>query len=433
MRLKLIVPLQDKKAVKYLAPPLGLGVLAALTPPEIDVSITDENIEEVDFEEKVDLVGISVITPAAYNAYRIADKYREKGVRVILGGFHVTALPEEAIQHADAVCLGEMESIWQEVLDDFKQGNLQRVYRCKGWPSPLKIPIARRDLFKKRGYLIRNTILTTRGCPFTCDFCSVRSFFGGTYRFRPIEDILEEIATFKRGGPPVVFVDDSVIADPKRSKELFKALISYKIKWISQGTITMANDDELLDLMSRSGCVGIFIGFESLSQANLARSGKGINKVEQFEEAIKKIHSYGMIIMGAFMFGMDDDDESIFEKTLTFARRNKLELVAFGIITPFPGTPLYSKMKQAGRLLHENWKHYDAAHVVFKPKLMSPRVIQEGQAWAWKEFYSYPSIYQRLGIFRKNFLLSWLLNIVHRNVTPGLERIAKYEVPDLEN
>ncbi|GAG76628.1 unnamed protein product, partial [marine sediment metagenome] len=293
MKLELIVPTTQENFLnrkKAPGPHLGLAMVAALTPPEVEVSLTDENVTVIDFQKEIDLVGITAITITAKRAYEIADTFRAKGVKVVLGGSHPSALPKEASQHADAVVIGEAEGIWTNVIEDFKANKLQRIYSQRKQPSLLNLPIPRRDLFTNGAYYFRNTISTTRGCPNACSFCSVTSFFGRTYRCRPVEEILKEIETmnYKK---LICFVDDNIAGKPKFAKELFRALVSYKLKWIAQASVTIARDDELLKLAAASGCMSLLIGFETLSQDNLVAMGKRVNVVDKYEMVIRKIHS----------------------------------------------------------------------------------------------------------------------------------------------
>jgi len=387
-------------------------MVAALSPPEVEVSLTDESVTAIDFQKETDLVGITATTVTAQRAYEIADTFRARGVKVILGGIHPSFLPEEASQHADAVVIGEAEGIWSTVLEDFKTNNLQRVYRQRERPSLLNLPIPRRDLFAEGAYLVRHTISTTRGCPYSCSFCSVTSFFGHTYRCRPVEEILNEVETFNKR-KLIGFVDDNIVGNPKFAKELFRALIPYKIKWVAQASVTIAKDDELLRLVAASGCIALLIGFESLSQANLAAVGKRINAVDEYENVIRKIHSHGIAIYGFFIFGLDEDDEDIFQRTVGFAQKMRLEGASFGFLTPYPGTALYESLDKAGRIVTKDWSQYEY-DLVFEPKLMSPETLQKGCDWACRQFYSLPSILRRVGVARRNLAALWAANLSYR-------------------
>ncbi|MBI4297498.1 MAG: B12-binding domain-containing radical SAM protein [Chloroflexi bacterium] len=417
LKLELIAPAapeSGRKRKKALIPPLGLGLIAALTPPEFDVSLTDEKVTAIDFQKPADLVGITALTVTAHRAYEIADAFRARGVKVILGGIHPSILPEEAGQHADAVVIGEAEGIWPNLLEDFKANKLQRVYRDGGRPSLVGLPIPRRDLFAQGAYHIRNTISTTRGCPYSCSFCSVTSYFGHTYRTRPVEEILREIETF-RDRKFIAFVDDNIVGNPKFAKELFRALIPYKKKWAAQASVTVARDDELLRLAAESGCAGLLIGFESLSPASLASVGKKINVVDDYESVIRKIHSHGIAVHGFFILGLDDDDEAVFERTVRFAQKMRLESAQFDCPTPYPGTALCESWDKDGRIITKDWSQY-GYKLVFEPKTMSREALQKGQAWAWREFYSLPSVWRRVGLFRRNLVLLWVINLYYRAI-----------------
>ncbi len=428
MKLELIVPAtqeSSRKLKKVLCPPLGLAMVAALTPPEVEVSLTDENVTGIDFQQETDLVGITALTGTAQRAYEIADTFRARGVKVILGGIHPSVLPEEASQHADAVVIGEAEGIWSNLIEDFKANKLQRVYRQCELPSLLGLPIPRRDLFTEAAYFLRHTISTTRGCPYSCSFCSVTSFFGYTYRCRPVEEVLKELETFNER-KLIGFVDDNIVGNPKFAKELFRALVPYKIKWVGQASVTIGRDDELLKLAAASGCQGLLIGFESLSPANVAAVGKRINVVDEYENVIRKIHSHGIAIHGFFIFGFDEDDEDIFKRTVRFAQKMRLETAQFNCLVPYPGTALCESLEKAGRIVTKDWSQY-GYNLVFEPKPMSREMLQKGSDWAWREFYSIPSIWRRLRVARRNLRLLWALNLDYR--THWQEKLRANFVP----
>ena len=415
MKLELIVPaipenLQKRK--KAPCPPLGLAMVAALTPPEVEVSITDENVTTIDFRKETDLVGITAMTITAQRAYEIANAFRARGVKVIFGGSHPSALPEEAVQHADAVVVGEAEGIWSNVIEDFKANELKRIYRQDKRPRLVNLPVPRRDLFAKRAYYFNNTISATRGCPYACSFCSVTSFFGRTYRCRPVAEVLKEIATLNRR-KYIGFVDDNIVGNPKFAKELFRALIPYKVKWVAQASITIAKDDELLELAAASGCIMLLTGFETLTPANLAAVGKNTNVVGEYEMAIKKIHAHGIAIHGFFILGLDEDRGDVFERTLRFAQQMRLESAQFAWPVPYPGTDFSKALDKAGRITSKDWSKYKST-IVFRPKLMSQEALQEGREWVWREFYSLSSIWKRIGIVRRNLLVLWVTNLVYR-------------------
>ena len=397
-----------------IAPPLGLVVLAGISPPEVEVSLVDENVEPIDFEQHADLAGITVTTQTATRAYEIADALRARGVKVALGGLHPSARPDEAGQHADAVVVGEAEDVWGQLLADLQAGRLQPIYRGDGRPQLAGLPAPRRDIFQRKRYLLPDSIYTARGCPFGCSFCSVTSFFGGTFRWRPLDEVLAEIDGLE-GRRMVFFVDDNIVGHAGRARELFRALIPYKLDWIGQASTTIARDETLLSLAAASGCVGLFVGIESLSPASLRSVGKRHNVVEEYEEAIRRIHAHGIGIIGSFIFGLDHDTEDVFELTVRFAQRTRLEGAQFGILTPYPGTPLEASLEREGRILSRDWAEYREDRVVFAPRLMSADRLKEGHDWAWREFYSLGSIWRRIGFSGDNILLAWALNLNYRD------------------
>ena len=432
VKLELIAPATQEnlqKRRKGICPPLGLSMVAALTPSEVEVSLTDENVTAIDFQKETDLVGITVQTITAQRAYEIADTFRARGVKVILGGSHPSALPEEASQHADAVVIGEAEEIWAKVLKDFKGNKLQRVYRQHRRPSLANLPIPRRDLFTKGAYYVPNTLSITRGCPYACSFCSVTSFFGHTYRCRPVEEVLKEIETL--GHRKLIgFVDDNIFGNPKFVKELLRALVPYKIRWVAQASVMVAKDDELLKLAAASGCISLLVGFETLSPANLAAVGKRINVVDEYETVIRTIHSYGIAIHGFFILGLDEDDEDVFARTIRFARKMRLESAQFAWPVPYPGTALFESLDKADRIVTKDWSQYESKPV-FEPKLMSREMLQKGYDWTWREFYSLPSIWRRIGVAHRNLVALWATNLSFRAAWRRKSRSGRFVAPRL--
>ena len=420
MKIELISPGWKEPSLWSIAtfryPPLSLPALAALTPSEYKVSITDEKVSTINFEKDVDLVAITAMTALAPRAYEIADRFRQRGVKVVLGGLHPSALPEEASRHADAVVIGEAEDIWQGLIRDFKNGVLRKYYKNDLPPSIENIPIPRRDLLKKKAYFMTNTVYTTRGCPHNCEFCTVTSFFGQKHRSRPVEDVIKEIETLS--GKNVMFVDDNVLGNPNYAKKLLQALIPYKIKWISQTSLNMADNHELMQLCVKSGCVGLIIGIESISQTSLEIMGKPINKVHKYKEWIKKMHDHGIGIDASMVFGFDGDDKTIFERTVEFVQETNIDACQFAILTPLPGTRLLERLEKEGRIFERDWSKYDQTHIVFQPKHMSPEELMDGYYWTYRQVYSFPSIFKRLWGSKTNPLLFLLFNL-------GLRRASK--------
>jgi len=393
---------------------LSLTTLAALTPEGIDVAITDENVEPVDFEEDIDLVGITGMTIHAQRAYEIAQPFRDRGIPVVMGGPHASALPEEAKTHMDAVVIGEAEDVWKDVLSDTKEGDLRPFYRAKGFCSMKSAVPPRLDLLKKEAYLTTSCVQTSRGCPHRCDFCYVTQFFGNTYRCRPVDDVVEEVKGLKDDF--IVFVDDNITGNPSHARELFTKLIPLKKQWAGQASITIARDDELLKLAAKSGCVSLFLGIESLSAENLRAVHKSFNKINEYEESLKRIHDHGIMVLAGLIFGFDHDDEGVFERTVRFCEKTKIEAPCFFVLTPLPGTPFFDRMEREGRILHKDWAKYTGADVVYRPRLMTEETLENGFNWASRETYSYRSIMKRLVHPQQRFFARMTTNLVFRKV-----------------
>ena len=412
MKLLIVAPKWPENSlwgqIYFRFPYLALTILAALTGKEWKISIIDENVDAIDFSDLPDLVAISIMTPLAKRGYEIADAFRGKGVSVVLGGIHPTMMKDEAKTHADSVVMGEAEETWPLVLSDFKRGNLQPFYESANFCSLDKLAVPKRNLLNRKGYFFTNTVQTTRGCPFDCVFCSVTSFYGRTYRVRPVENVISEIGQMEKGF--LFFVDDNIVGKPSYAKELFGALIPLKIKWFSQASLSVVKDRELLNLAQRSGCKGLFIGFESLSQENLRAMGKSTNRVSEYKDAIRMLHDHGIGIQGSFIFGMDHDDSSVFSDVIRFIEKTHLEAVLFSVLTPFPGTRIYETLQRENRIIDRGWEKYDMNHVVFRPKKMTPEELQEGFNWAYRRLYGHRSILTRLFPFNRNSLFYGVQN-----------------------
>ncbi len=377
-------------------------MLAALTPADVEVSIEDENVQEINSQDRPDLVAISIMTPLANRGYAIADRFRQMSIPVVMGGFHATWMAEEAGQHADAVVLGEAEKVWPRVLEDFKKGALQRFYKASDLAVLKGLPLPRRDLLKKGGYFFINTMQISRGCPFHCDFCSVTAFYGHTYRLRPLEEVRREVELLRQGNEFIFFVDDNIIGNPVYAMDLFSLLKDFRVKWLSHASLNIAENDTLLKKAAESGCYGLFIGFESLSQKTLQSYHKTSNQVHRYRDLIRKIHDQGIGIEGSFILGSDDDDDSSFRQVLDFCEENKIDAAVFAILTPYPGTRIYEQYVQENRILSRDWDLYDMGHVVFRPKRMTVEQLQEGHDWTNRRFYSYPSMFKRFLPLRRS-------------------------------
>ncbi len=389
--------------------PLAIPTVAALTPRGVDIRIVDENIEEIPFDCDCDLVGITVMTLQATRAYEIADEFRRRGKKVILGGVHVSMLQDEAAAHADSVFVGEAEGRWNEVIENFKNGSLKPLYlpATQEKPELSTSPVPRRDLLKNEFY-VANLMQTSRGCPFDCDFCSVQDFLGSRMRYKSPAQVREEIHDIYRSAvhdnyiKQLFLTDDNLVGNRARIKEMLtEALIpmnrEYDISgWTCQCSVNVGRDLELLQLMKEAGCQHIFIGFESLSPESLKGLSKGINKVEQYGEAINTIRSFGIDVIGSFILGNDADDASSFPRLVEFIHENSLLDNLINILVPFPGTQLFARMKAEGRIIHYDWSKFDLGHVVFRPKRMSIRELEEGYIWVHEQVYKLSNLYPKL-------------------------------------
>ncbi|MFH1369045.1 MAG: radical SAM protein [Elusimicrobiota bacterium] len=380
---------------KYSSVMLSIPVIAGLTPKGIDIVIKDENIENINFDEKVDFVGITANTSLVERAYEISDEFRKKGVKVIIGGIHVSMLPEEGLQHADSVLVGEAENIWAQVIDDFQNNNLKRIYKSDQKPNIDIQPMPRYDLVNNQKYSF-HVIQATRGCPFDCEFCSVQAYLGNKYRCKSVENVIKEIEYLNSIEKKLIFFcDDNFVANIVRTKEILRRMIPLRTPYTIQTTIDIYKDDELLDLLVSSGCLSVLIGFETIDQQNLDNINKH-NKVETYYKAIEKIQSKGLIILGSFVFGFDNDSVNIFRETVNFVKNTGLGNCVVNILTPLPGTALSNRLLKERRILDKNWYDYDCCHVCFEPKNMTQSELKYGYYWAFKELFELNNIWDRI-------------------------------------
>jgi radical SAM superfamily enzyme YgiQ (UPF0313 family) len=396
-------------------PTLSLAALAAVTPPEWEVAFHDDAIRQTPFDTDADLIALTAMTAQATRAYQLADAFRAQGKTVVMGGFHASNLPDEALQHVDSVVVGEGELAWPQLLADFQAGRLQRSYRADGLIDTSLIPVARREIFKGSGHFFTNTIQTTRGCPFDCEFCSVTAFYGRKYRKRPVEQVLAELEQLRKVNSFVFFVDDNIVADRKYSLPLFAGMKGMGIKWLSHAPIDFAEDQELLKAAGESGCVGMFVGFESLNQESLAAMGKVTNRADSFKAYAQQFRDHGIGILGSFVMGCDGDTPAVFEQTLRFCEDARLEAAIFPILTPYPGTAVRRRLEAEGRIISNNWQDYDMEHVTFEPRGMSEQELQDGYDQICRSFYSLGSIWRRIGKLHRSVQVFGPMNIGFRS------------------
>ncbi len=384
MKLKIIFPEWGHFPLLYrrYIPPLGIATIAALTPQEWEIEFIDERIESLTIKDDADLVAISIMTPQALRGYEIADTYRSLGIKVVLGGVHVSLAPEEAKEHADAIVVGEAEGVWQQLLSDFQQGQLKQIYKCT---DPLLNPPIPdwETICRGKGYLPMNSIQVSRGCPVRCDMCSVPQSFGTTFRMRDIESLKQELERMQRY---VFVVNDNLHLAKRRSIAFLKSLTTASRQWVGLAPLKIGEDKEFLKLLRESNCWAMYIDLSPWISAGLNEVIDGV-QVKKAGDYISRIRDYGIKVIASFVFGFDHDDRDTFERTVRFAQAQGIEEVEFHILTPYPGSRLYERLKTQGRLITERFSEYTTSKVVFRPARMTPEELYEGYLSAWKEFY----------------------------------------------
>ena len=418
-----VVDLEKRREKGLMVPQLSLYILEGLTSPEHRVKIIEEETEDINLDEDCDLVGISCMTPNAPRAYWLAGEFRKRGKTVVLGGVHPTILPDEALQYADCVVIGEAEGVWKKVLDDYRNGCLQKTYRDPEPDLTKYVPKNFKTDIKKRVFNAL-PILTTKGCPYSCDFCCVSNLYGNKIRHIPVENVVRDITESE--GKVFVFLDDNIIGHPKYAKELFRAIKPLKIKWVGQASISLIKDIEILQLAAESGCKALLIGLESVSESQMKTMRKSIKEIKELQLALKKIMKMGILIHASMIFGFDSDTREVFDETVRFLSRNKISTVSFCILTPLPGTKTYKDLNSAGRLLTADWKHYNNRTVVFNPKNMTPYELQLENLLAKRKFYRVISILRRLSGNMDNFILHLATNYAYiKQIKSDAKRLAK--------
>ncbi len=422
---------------------LNLPYIAAVTPPDVEVKIVDEAFDRINFEEKVDLVGITAQTPVAPRAYQIAREFRRRGIPVVMGGVHASMLPQEALQQVDAVVVGEAEGVWPHLIEDLKKGQMKRMYAGSDFFNPSNLPLPRRELLNQKFYFPLKLLETTRGCPHHCDFCGVSKFFGFRYRNRPVGEIERELKTLFQEGPvmnPILknilsllskdlpyflkrrllyIIDSNVAGDRRFCLELLSVLKQFDLLWYGHAPVSVAFDQELLEGFAQSGCIAVNIGFESFSTKNLKAMGKGFNQPIRYAEAVRRIHDQGVGIMGTFIVGLDDDDPGVFQRIIDFSIDSKLDWALTFIMAPYPGTDSFLRLEKEGRILSRDWEKYDSLHVVYQPLGMSVEELEKGMRSAWKDVFSTSSIYKRV------LKRPWIHPLFYLGMNWGFHRLTK--------
>jgi len=429
MKVLLVSPAVDPTAKtnkQMRMPQLALIILGGLTPREHQVVAIEEEAEDIDLEQDCDLVGISFMTSNASRAYRLAGEFKKRGKTVVMGGVHPTLLPDEALRYGDSVVIGEAEGVWAELLEDFRNGRLKRTYQNPRPDLSIHVP---KDFSKviKRSLFSVVPLMTSRGCPYACDFCCVSDLYGREIRHVPVDIVVRDIK--ESGAKMFMFLDDNIVGDPRYARELFAALKPLKVSWGGQSSLSLlVKDEELLRLAVESGCTGLFIGLESVKEAQMNSLRKSFGSLRGMEEALRKVNKAGIFVVASMIFGFDDDTKDVFDDTVKFLIKNGLHTATFNVLTPYPGTKTLRRMKEQGRLLTDDWKYYDHSTVVFQPKNMSARELMEGKVRARKKFYGSRSILRRFPANVRHPLIYMAMNWGHvKAVRVEERRLAQVE------
>jgi radical SAM superfamily enzyme YgiQ (UPF0313 family) len=417
-----------RKSLRY--QPLTLTTLAALIPPELNVSVEliDEGIQDIPETLEADLIGMTVITGTANRAYELSARFRARKIPVVLGGPHVTLMPDEAAQQADAICTGYAEETWPQLLRDFAAGCLRKAYHQSVNPVfSSDMPFARRDLFDRRDFLSQAVFEATRSCAHDCEFCVAPAAWGRKQFQKPIDWVIEDIR--RVGQKKIIFVDLNLVSDTAYAKELFRSMVALNVQWYGLSTVLIAHDTELMELMARSGCRGLLLGLETVSEESLKDAGKRFNISVGYKKLIADLHQLGVSIQGCFVFGLDHDTPAVFNTTVDFAVDAGIDLPRFAVLTPFPGTPLYRRMQAEGRILTNDWELYDGQHVVFMPRQMTVRELARGHERAWKAVYGWKAMTRRLWQARNFTPLAVSANLGYRFYAHNLQRFYTCDLP----
>ncbi len=398
--------------------PLTAPYLAALLPSDVNVTIRHELVQEVDYDIDADLVAITYLIANALHTYDIADRFRKRGITVILGGFHASALPEEALKHADAVVVGEAENTFPEIIKDFKQGTLKQIYKSTKLHSLKGLPVPRYDLIEK-DFILNHPVQATRGCPYNCSFCSVTSLYS-SLRVRPIDEVIRDITCFEGRNylqnKMILFMDNNLVVNKKHAKELFRKMKSLKKWWFSQVSIDMANDKELMRLAAESGCIAVSVGLETFSQENLRNIGKRQNKISDYKKAFKTFHEYGIYTIATLVIGFDEDTVESIRKIPDIVQEIGIDYPWLFLLTPFYGTELFTQFENEDRIFTKDWSLYNCNNAVFHPKNMSVDELHSLYLEIWKEMYSFSKVSNR--VFR-NLPISSFKSFLWRFIDNG--------------
>lgn len=407
-----------------------LAVAAAIPRDRYDIVLTDENIETIDFDLKADLVGISAMTSYVNRGYEIADRFRQMNIPVVMGGVHPSFMPGEALKHADAVVIGEVELVIHKLLEDLERGEMRGTYKSNALHPMVGVPMPRYDLLKKHRYVNKTFVQTSRGCHQGCTFCAEPLMNGLKFRYRPVDEVIDEI---ENCGARIISINDAdFFGTPDRPKEVMRALKGRGIQWQAGVTSKLAQDDTMLELAAASGCTMLSIGFESISRSTLKSVHKHVNRPENFAALVEKVHSYGIMVFGLFMFGFDGDDTSSFGETARFNIANDYDACAYSTLTPYPGTLTWYEMKKANRIVSFDWTMYDQGHVVYRPAQMSGDDLRVGVSKTYEKFYSTGSIAHRFPLRGSRHRAQWLIYNLFMRRGSKTENIQSVAAPTAE-
>jgi radical SAM superfamily enzyme YgiQ (UPF0313 family) len=428
LKIKLISPKMslrpmDSEFKRLMSPSLSLVTLAALTPKAHIVYIEDENLKPINFSDNPDFVGITVSVDTAFRAFEIAKIYRDKGVKVIFGGIHASSNPEAVSEHCDSVCIGEAEELWPSILEDFSTGQLKPRYFYSGTTDLRKVPLPAWSLISKKDYLYNNVIVTSRGCPFECEFCYNSSdYTNKRYRYRPIERVIEEIKALDK--KRIMFIDDNLLGNLNWTNELIENLRPLKLFWHAAVSANIVKYPDLVKRMSDSGCKSLFIGFESLNKESIQSIRKTQNIVNEYNTLIKLLHNSGIMVNASLVFGFDHDTKKTFDQTLEWLVSNKIETMTAHILTPYPGTKLYDRLIKENRIIDYDLRKYNTSNVVFLPKNMTPDELKDGYLKIYKDFYSLKNIIKRKPYSKKLIAPFFIFNLGYRKYGKFISKVG---------
>ena len=418
----------DSEMKRRMAPPLSLVTIAAMTPQEHYVYIEDENIGEINFNDNPDIVGITVNVDTFYRAVEISEKYRTKGTKVIFGGIHASACPDDMIPHCDAVCIGEAEGLWQQIIDDCLHNTLKTQYHNTEPTDLSLVPVADWGFIKnKEKYLYYNVIVTSRGCPFKCEFCyNSCEYMSRKYRNRPVNDIIREIESL--GTSQIMFIDDNFIGNIRWTEDLLERITPMKLVWHAAVSTNIVNYPDLISKMAQSGCKSLFIGFESINENSIKSVNKQQNKIHEYEKLINLLHNNGIMVNASLVFGFDSDTPDTFKNTLQWLVKNRVETMTGHILTPYPGTVLYKRLKDEGRILHNDFEKYNTAYVVFKPENIDAEYLQKAYRKMYSDFYSFRNIWRRRPQNKKIRASYFLFNLGYRKFGGFMSFLGRFSL-----